>query len=317
MKKFLFRLLYFLVPLLLFSFAADYTLSYSLKRSNKYPGEIEVWNDIYDGKAGCDIAIYGSSRAWVQIDPQILADSLQKTCYNFGMDGHNFRLQYLRHLELISHNQKPAHILLSVDMFSLEKRKDLYEADQFLPYMLWNKNMREYTGSYIGYKKVDYTLPLLRFSGKYKAVKTAISLLTRKKAIQPYRNKGFRAMDRVWNSDLEKAQAENDKYVAKIDRETLALFENFIQECKRDNISLTLVYTPEYKEGQEFVSNRKEIMDVFKKYSAQYDLDFLDYSDDSICLEKSLFYNASHLNKQGAGLFSSRLAHDLIRKKRQ
>jgi hypothetical protein len=314
MKHFLSRLLYFLIPLLLFSFAADLTLSHSLRRSNKYPGETEVWNDIYKGTAGCDIAIYGSSRAWVQIDPEILKDSLNQKCYNFGMDGHNFQLQYLRHLELIKHNRKPTHIVLSVDMFSLEKRKDLYESDQFLPFMLWNNNIRNFTDSYIGYRDVDYYLPLIRFSGKYKAVKTGISLLRRKAASKPYRKNGFRAMDRTWNSDFEKAQETNNKYVVKIDRRTVALFEQFIRECNKENIELTLLYAPEYKEGQDFVSNRKEVMDIFRAYSKKYDLEFIDYSDDSICLDKNLFYNASHLNRSGASLFSKKLASSMKRR---
>src|SRR5690606_33484347 len=109
-----------------------------LKQSNYYKGEFEVMNDIYDGEAKTDVAVYGSSRAWVHFNSQILADELGMSVYNFGIDGHNFWLQYWRHLELIKYCGKPKYIIMAVDALSLERRDDLYNADQFLPYMLWN-----------------------------------------------------------------------------------------------------------------------------------------------------------------------------------
>ncbi|MBE2208298.1 MAG: hypothetical protein IAE84_11975, partial [Saprospiraceae bacterium] len=80
---------------------------YYLKQTKKAPGEFEVWNDIYNSNVNCDIAIYGSSRAWVHIDPKILSHILQLNVYNFGIDGHNFWLQYLRHIEFLKYNPKP------------------------------------------------------------------------------------------------------------------------------------------------------------------------------------------------------------------
>lgn len=311
MKKFLSRLFFFLITLLIIAFVADYSFSRLLEKTSGYPGEMEVWNDIYRGKANCDIAIYGSSRAWVHFDPQILSDSLQQSCYNFGMDGHNFRLQYLRHLELVRHNKKPAHIILSVDMFTLEKRKDLYEPDQFLPFMLWNDNVREYTEPYIGYKNADYYIPLIRYAGKYKALRASWGVLRKKKSKEKYRSNGFRGMDRNWTNDLENAQASKNIYVVKPDKNSMELLERFIRECKENKIELTLVYAPEFLEGQQFVSNRQDIMNIYKRLATENSLSFLDYSSDSLCLVKRLFYNASHLNKEGASIFSSKLAHEL------
>ena len=151
-------------------FIADYFISNNHKKNHKYPGEIEVWNDIYAGNINSEIAIYGSSRAWVHIDPSILEDSLNLKAYNFGIDGHNFWLQYLRHKEYLKYNNAPKIILLSVDVFSLQKRKDLYELNQFLPFMLWNKNIIKFTSSYNGFTYKDYYFPLLRYKGKIRKI---------------------------------------------------------------------------------------------------------------------------------------------------
>lgn len=90
------------------------------------------------------------------------------------------------------------------------------------------------------------------------------------------------------------------------------MFDTFLQECKNNNIKVTLVYTPEHIEGQNFISNRKEVIDLYKNFAEKYNLRFLDYSADSICLKKMYFYNTTHLNKKGSELFTKKLAQDLL-----
>ena len=125
MRKFLLKLLYLILPLVALSYPLDYLISNALKEDHGMHGEYEVWNAIYENKIDSDIVIYGSSRAWVQINPEILETYLGKKTYNFGVDGHNFRIQYLRHLEYIKHNKKPRHIIVSVDAFTLQKRDNI------------------------------------------------------------------------------------------------------------------------------------------------------------------------------------------------
>ena len=36
-------------------------------------------------------------------------------------------------LDILKYNKQPKFIILSVDIFSLQKRKDLFESNQFLP----------------------------------------------------------------------------------------------------------------------------------------------------------------------------------------
>jgi len=297
---------------MILAFPLDYGISYLLSQSNQSPGEFEVMNDIYNSKANCHIAIYGSSRAWVHIDPTIISDSLNITAYNFGIDGHNFWLQYLRHLEFIKHNKKPKIIILSVDVFSLGKRIDLYQPDQFLPYMLWNKNIKEFTGSYIGYNKIEYYIPLIRYNGKFEVLKTSLkNLLKIHTYTKRFRNNGFKGVDKEWNTDFKIAKSIQKSYEAKLDQQSIELFETFIQECKNTDIRLVMVYTPEYIEGQKFVSNREKILNIYKEISNKYQLTFYDYSNDSICFDRNLFYNSLHLNKKGSEIFSKIFAHDI------
>ncbi|WP_133534072.1 hypothetical protein [Flavobacterium dankookense] len=309
MKKFLKKLFLFALPLMVLSIPLDFILSNYLKKSNDYNGEMEVMNDIYSGKASCDIAIYGSSRAMVHFNSEIIEKKTNQSVYNFGHDGHNFWLQYMRNLEYNKHNKKSKIIILSVDIFSIQKRKNLYLYEQFLPYMLWNSNMAKYTSTYEGYDFFDYYIPMVRYCGEKEVLKEAYSYWRgTKNPNEKTRTKGYVGRNRVWNSDLKKAAAKNDTYVITIDKPSEELLEKFIIECRENNTTLLLVYTPEYIDGQKFAKDRNKVIDVYKKLSKKYAIPFWDYSSDSISYNKDYFYNASHLNKTGADLFTAKFA---------
>lgn len=286
-------------------------ISNNLKNSNAYYGEFEIWNDIYNHNIYTDLAIYGSSRAWVGINPKILEDSLNLSIYNFGMDGHNFGLQYLRHKEYLKHNPPPKFILLAVEFSSLQKRKDLYLYEQFLPYMLWNQNIKHFTKSYNGFNTLDYHIPLIRYFGKPSVLKKAYEQIVQNSTHTQYRTNGYKGIDKTWSNDLEDAKHKMNTFEIKTDNSTTVLFETFLKECHDNAIKVILVYTPEYIEGQKFIKNRQELVNTFVNYAIDYNITLLDYSKDSICFDKKNFYNATHLNDVGAKLFSKKLAKDL------
>jgi hypothetical protein len=311
MKNFLSRLLIFLAPIVIGLYPLDLALSYFYKQTHRYPGEIEVWNDIYNGQAKCEVAVYGSSRAWVQIDSQILMDSLGASVYNFGMDGHNFWMQYMRHLEFVKHNPWPMHVVLSVDVFSLEKRRGLYQMNQFLPYLLWNTQMKNFVDDCEGFKQCDYLVPLVRYAGKNQVFKHSLENMTSDTIAAPYRHRGYKGMQRTWSDEFAEASEKNKGIVLEINQEAKDLMRRFIEECAAHQTQLHLVYCPEHTLGQSFVSNRSEIFGIFQSFANQYNLPFTDYSTMSICADTSYFYNASHLNIKGSQLFSMQLASDL------
>lgn len=311
MRKFLITFFKFIFPIVLISYGLDIFISKNLLKSNIFEGEYEVWNDIYKGNINADIAIYGSSRAWVHISPNIMEDSLNVSVYNLGINGQNFWIQYLRHLEYVEYNKLPKQIILVVDINSLQKRKDLYRFNQFLPYMLWNKNIRDFTQSYKSFTYLDYYLPLLRYSGQAKVNKEALKLALTNGSIQPYRQKGYRGIEKKWNGNLLKAKLIKKQFELNIDTLSLDLFNQFLLECYKKNIIVTIVNAPMFVEGQTIVENREEYFNIYKNYANKYNLNYIDYSNDLICFKKKYFYNYLHLNKTGAELFSKKLAHDL------
>jgi hypothetical protein len=177
--------------------------------------------------------------------------------------------------------------------------------------MLWNKNIIDYTSSYEGFSFKDYYLPLFRYYGNIRNIRNSMQFDQTVNSPVKYREKGYKGMEREWNNDLSKAKRDRSNYIAKLDSNSIQLFDEFLSETKQDNIEVVLVYAPEFIEGQNFVKNRSDILEIFESFANKYDLLFLDYSNDTLSTKKELFYNSSHLNKKGSELFSSKLSSDL------
>ncbi|MFN2440165.1 MAG: hypothetical protein ABR503_13265, partial [Chitinophagaceae bacterium] len=295
MKLFIIKLFLFLLPLILISYAVDIFISKELKKNHIHTGgEFSVWNDVYGGTVNSDIVIYGGSRAWVQIDPNMISDSLQTTAYNLGLDGYTFQLQYLRHLALLDHNKKPKIIIHSVDAFILQKNPNLWNADQFLPYMLFNERMKNAIRGFNGeYKIIDYQLPLIRYYGKKEAIVHAAKRFANPSGDTVVRVKGYRGRDLLWDdTEFDKLRKRVKFLETYLDTPTVILFEKYLNECKSQNIQVIFVYVPEYIEGQRFLKNREIAIELFTRLSKKYDIPFYDFSDDTIALQKEYYYNA-------------------------
>ena len=91
MKKFLSKILIFVLPAWLLLLVVDYWFSQEAKQSNDYV--IEAWYDLMNGDINADVIVMGSSRAWVHIDPLILDSILGVNTYNLGIDGRSFNSQ--------------------------------------------------------------------------------------------------------------------------------------------------------------------------------------------------------------------------------
>ena len=310
-KKFLYHIVYFIIPVLLLAYPADLFLGKYLKKSHPYNDEFPIWNAIYEGKVNSDVVIYGSSTAWVHVNPQMLADSLHSSVYNLGMDGHNFWMQYQRHRSLLRYNKVPRIIIQTLDIFTLQKRDNLYNADQFLPYMFLNDDLQISTAKYEGYQPVDFALPLVRYYGKRKAITTAMWLSISRSGESPNRIAGFQSQNKAWTNDFTSAKLRMPAYEAKLDTASIHLFDRYLNECSERNIKMVFVYSPEYIDGQQFITNRAEVIALYEAFSKRYAIPFYNYSDDAITRDRSCYFNTLHLNKKGSTLFTSKLICDL------
>lgn len=302
---------YLLVTLVAIYFLAaigDYFYSKSLKDKPLFSGEVQEWNRVNNGDIKTDLAVFGSSRAMIHINPEILKDSLNMEAFNLGLNGSKFKMQYYRFLNYLANNPHPKVIVWNLDTFSFSAIEEVFQPNQYTPFMLWNYQLYDYLKEYKDTNWLDFVLPFYRYRDqKYwndELKKSAKEKVDKK---GNFRNKGFKSYNRKWNVNWATLQAKD----ADFDENVYPLLEEVIKKCKEENIQLIFTIAPEFKKGQAYMLNREEIVNRYKSTLKKYDLPLIDFSDDSISYQQKWFYNTTHLTDKGANQFTSRLAQEL------
>lgn len=299
MKRFIRTILLMLGIIVAVSLVLDAYVTYRLQysRQRKYV----VWSDIIQKQIDADLLILGNSRAWVQYDPAIIDNVSSTNSYILGFDGSPLNRQIIKY-DIYRHYQiKPMCIVVNIDLFSLTWR-DGYEREQFFPYLMYpiiRKEFREVEHFSIA----ELYIPLYKYmtySGIYSIMKEC--------KIDDELYKGYRGQEEQWDpTAFEKVET---CHFNKDDR-TLQLFDGFLGGCANEGINVLFCYAPIYSGLTQKVDNLQEMYDTYQEFADKYKIPILDYTFDSICGDTNYFYNAMHLNKNGAEKFSYKFAIDL------
>ena len=305
MKKFIYKGTLFFILILTVASILDYAISSGLKRMEDY--RFQTWTAIVDSKINADLLIFGNSRALSHYSPLILDSTLHMNCYNLGIGGHPFNIHYLRYQLYKEHNTLPKIILLNVDFFTFKVAPFGHQREQVLPYVRDSIFRNELLK--VGFSKSEIYLPLFRYFGYQMVIKNSLMEFLH---LHHYNSeasiKGYWPENGNWNPTALNNLAEIE---ASVDRESLQLFENFINECKNNHIQLIMVYSPVYSGALKKLPNKSVFDTLFHSISQKYRVPYLDYTKDSICRDSNYFHVAIHLNKKGAELFSRKLATDV------
>lgn len=313
MKKFLLKIVLFFGSLLVVVIISDLWISKTLASSESYAmGDAKIWNDIVKGEINDDLLIYGSSRAWRHFDPEVIEQETGMQAYNFGVDGHAFDIQNLRHELYLKYNKPPKIIIYSVDVNTLGLSKGLYNDEQFLPFFYKDSLFETYTKRYVNFSSTEYNVPLTRYSGRKKALTYFVKEVIQWPQ-QKMRTKGYKASEDSWNTDYEKARKNKTSYYKDIDTVMVKRFDAFLKDAHSKQISVILMYTPEHVLGQSLIENRDAIIRVFDSLATKNNIPFIDYSKDIMNSNTDYFYNSLHLNAKGVDAFNKLYIEDLKR----
>ncbi len=308
MKKFIKGMIIFMLPVFIAGGILHFAVTSSLQKSMQ--GDLGVWNDLIQGNIHAKTVIYGSSRAWVNVNTYILEDSLKRQVYNLGGDGYDFNLQLCRHNLMIKHNQKPDTIIIALDYFMFTKRNLLPNPSQFLP-NINNVTIFQSIESYNEFDFWDRYVPAWRYIGYSNTALYAFRIMLNPAGNKPNRYHGYAGQNQSWTDDLLKAKSRLSQYQQKIDTALVNSFARFLRDAGKKGIVIIFVYPPEYIEGQQYVENRSAIFTLFDSLANRHSIKFFDYSRDSMSFDKTYFYNSQHLNKTGAEEFTRKLATEL------
>jgi hypothetical protein len=269
-------------------------------------------NDIYNSRVNADVLALGSSRAVFHISPRILDSVLHKNCYNIGVNGWSFHMQYTIFRICMQHNRKPKYMLQVVDPNLFTDKTVFYKYENFLPYAtdtLVDRATSRYQGSFSFPEKY---FPLFKYNNHFDLIAKGLKIYFGGVDEPNGAYKGYYAHKGVWDSSFERfGDANPDRYYKERSPEIIHEFETYLKYCKDNDIQLVMIFTPMYYEHLKLINNLDKIKDMFRGYSQQYSFPFLDYSSDTLCLSKEYFFDSQHLNKKGSTIFSYTLANDL------
>lgn len=301
MKRFLLTISCAFLTLYVINLGIDIYVSHQLQKSRdrRYVG----WNDIIHRQLNADIVIMGSSRAFVQYDPSILDSILQIKVYNLGIDGSQLNRQIIKY-NVYSHYQRkrPRYIIVNIDYCSTLGWSSGYEREQFFPHMLtpYTRNQIKSVEPFCG---AELYVPLYRYS-TYKGLFAVLMEQSNDDGL----TNGFQGQIREWDGI-----AYNDMktfHFGKNDS-TMKMFNEFLAKRQAEDIQVIFCYAPIYIGLTNKVENMQEVYETYESLAQKYDIPILDYTYSDLSQDTTYFYNATHLNKQGAELFSTKLAHDI------
>lgn len=299
MKRFIANIALMGGILLCLSWVLDITVSSMLQHNTdrKYIS----WGDFTNEQIEADLVIMGASRAWVQYDPKVLDSTLHITTYNMGIDGSPLNRQICKYnIYTYYQKKKPDYIIINIDYFALEWR-DGYEREQFFPYM-----MKSYPRSEIRkvepFSKLELYVPLYR----YIMHQGLAYYFMRNEKESLY--KGYAGQDKEWDPT---AFNQTTSFHFSSDVRTLEMIEHFLEERKAEGAEIVFCYAPIYEGFTRKIDNQQAMNVTYQEIADRYEIPIIDYTYDAMCSDTTLFYNAMHLNKRGAEIFSAKLAHDL------
>lgn len=267
-----------------------------------------------EGNANAQVVINGSSRALNHYDPRVIQDITGKTAFNIGMNASQIDFQLAILKAYLKHNKKPEIVIQNLDSFSFEttKKGQIYDPGLYVPYLYEDEIYNALLDIDPNVKKWKY-IPLYGYAVEDMRFTWVWGILSNLKIYgsQDY-FLGFNPRDQTWTGEFERFKAkEGQGHKVEIQPAGLNSLRALAKTCKDQGIQLVLVYSPEYRDAQEFTLNRVEVFATFRKIASEFDVPFLDYSDSPISRQRDLFYNSQHLNREGANAFSINLAKKL------
>jgi hypothetical protein len=294
MKKLLIHIAIVACLFFLFDRALGLGLKYLYSQSNA----TDEYKISYSNESTRDsVLFFGSSRTLHHYVPSIFEKELGLPCYNVADWGIKNIYYHYGLLSNILTRYTPKTIVFEVHPcdwlqtpFSGKER-----ATSLAPYCGMSEGCNE----------------MLKLSGKYwpcllsnvyRYTGSFPNLLSGKFGSMDRSLKGWKPMDGV----LDTLGVKAEEYPFPIDNERITLLERFINDCKQHNIQLIIAVSPMY------VCSEQDAFKFPRDLTARYNLTYLDhYRDSDFVGHPELFYDFGHLNRQGAELFSQKMAKEI------
>lgn len=304
MKQFFLRISIFLLIVFVGAWAIDFVISYRLRHNENRM--FAAWNQIYKDSLNYDFLVSGGSCAWAHYSTQVIDSTLGVNSFNLGIDGSSINRQILKYEKFCFIHGKPNQLILNVDLGTLAFTHG-YEREQFFPYFFYDRDLMQKFDQYENFTFAEKYLPCYRYLG-YDEVWLEALFEDNYQHYFEFLTKGYCGRDYVWDGTTLSTM---DSLKFKYDTAAVRLFSDFLKTEIAAGIEVVLVFSPIYYGVQEKLMNLEEMYMLYDSIAELYNIQVLNYHTIEFKGDTTYFYNATHLNRIGAELFTTQLAHDI------
>lgn len=246
------------------------------------------------------ILTFGSSRANHHYVTDVFEDSLKLSFYNTGRDGNGIFYQTAV-LKSVLKRYTPKVIICDVYGGFAYDENAYDRMSSLLPYYEGHEEIREIVemrGPFEQIKHLSHTYP---YNGKLLTIAVGNTEFNKNRKSD---NKGYTALYGEWSLELDTIPNLQPR---QLDSNKINCFGNFVDLAKASGADVFVVYSPIY----QWCEKRSEI-EICRNICQEAKVPFYDFSKDPLFLQnKSWFQDFTHLNHEGAKVFSSMLTQKI------
>lgn len=300
MKSFIYKISIYIILILFSGLILEFVIESKIKSGKRYYFQAD-WHDLGDHNS--EILLIGNSRIWVHTDPFVIQNKFNVKAEILAQDGQTVQILWLKFKEYIKNNTPPKEIYLLYDPYFTNKAGNLNGLDNFRTGFFNDRIDLTSLKDFKGYKTYYRFIPL---SAITPSLLTKILFDRTISSKDSYVNThGFHGRVDNWSGNWKKP--ENTYF-----KEISQYVDSFVVHAKEKNINLYFIYTPQSSPSYKKVYNIKNLYNIKEELSRkyQYPITFLNYNNDSLYNDSSLFYNHMHMNTKGVKLFMNHFIKD-------
>lgn len=309
----------FLLKIVLFSilcWGVLWCMSSIIERGLSKSYDYEMWLfHITKETHDAEMIFIGSSRAKVQYNPKIFDSVLNINTYNLGVSGWPIEMHKAAYDIYSRKNRNPKYIIFNVDEHLLYEKKGVAFYADFVPFINDSsiiKVLKKYPETL---KWQEYYIPMYKYTNLRhlisEGLKSYFNLDSRQKKNKIY--KGYFPQHLSWNqTSLDRLLKinPNGEYTP-IDESAKNIFENWIIDCKKQNITVIFCRLPIYYELSDIERNRYNYENYYKKIATKHNIPYLNYNTDSTRYKKEYYIDPTHFNSRTADYYSRKIALEI------
>ncbi|MEO6136078.1 MAG: hypothetical protein ABIP35_13060 [Ginsengibacter sp.] len=249
--------------------------------------------------------IFGSSTANHHYEPHSFENRLNVSLYNAGRDGNNI-FYHFAVLQGILIRYSPKIAILDFNKLEFAKNPDSYDRiTSLLPYYETNPKIRSIIELKSPYEKYKLLSKIYPFNSILFTVAVG-NLDVNKDRKNNNDIDGYIPISKVWKNPLS---LDTPVLKYEIDSNKVKYFRSFITECIKSDVNLFIVVSPRFiKYTTEDIS-----IALAHEISDEFNIPFYDFSNDPYFLNHpELFADISHLNQNGAKIYSNKVIDKIL-----